>query len=92
MAHFFYPKEGTMKVVKNLLGYAIPLFILCGVVDYFTFLPMEGATKWVTFLVASLMISVAAMTWGNRRPLYDLENKYRVSRRVSDTERDAKRW
>lgn len=80
-----------MKVVRTLLSYLIPLLLFCGVVDYFTYIPMEGATKWGTIITGCFMVSILAMTWGNRRPLYDMESKYRVDRRVSDTERDARR-
>lgn len=82
---------GRLKVIRDLLAYLIPLFLFCGVVDYFAYFPMEGATKWATFFVICLFVSLAAMTFGNRRSFYDLEAKYRVDRRMTDTEQDSRR-
>lgn len=80
-----------MKVLRTLLSYLIPLLLFCGVVDYFTYIPMDGPTKWGTIFAGCLMVSVLAMLWGFRRPVQDLEDMYRVERRVSQPERDARR-
>ena len=85
-------EEKAMRALRLLLGYALPLFLICGTIDFFAEFPWEGPAKWGLMLLISLLVSTAAMTTGYRRPFHDLENKHSVNRRMRDTERDAKRW